>query len=450
MSLGESQRELLLSFVDRQLHAEEMQQVEQLLRADPATREFLWDVAEQAVMIADLERANQSRQAELQAVAPAGRVVLRESARPFTIRLATLRAWQMALAVLLMAVLAVSAYAYVAAKKPSIAKVSKVTGASHFFGSTGQTETSLSEGILLVAGDSIESRSCDAWITLDLGDQAALTIAGNSSIRVLYSESGETRFDLLHGSLWFSPATHRSGKRLFIQTPTAVLEAQDTLFNIQTSASDTIVRVHEGSVRVTQRLDGKSVELPASHQAIISLNGKASMAVTPQLLPVESWSSRFAQSPDASLGQWLPPTKSLPARLRAVPLLWPIEGRDPLLLHVVGTAAWKSSDQPVLLRPESRLRFRGRTERRQMVRFGFSTQKMRGVFAGKFEVDISPERLGPVGETWEVELPLTEFRPLHPQMASSPDGLELTDVYALTIVEDAGLEIFSMELAPQK
>lgn len=384
------------------------------------------------------------------AVATPGRVVLRESARPFTIRLATLRAWQMALAVLLMAVLAVSAYAYVAAKKSSIARVYKVTGSNLFFGSTGHAESNLSEGMSLVAGDSLESRSCDAWITLKLEDQAMLTIAGHSSIRVLYSESNEQRFELLQGSLWFSPGEHRSGKKLFIQTPTAMLEARDTLFNVQTSAADTIVRVHEGSAQVTQRLNGKSVEVRTMHQATVSLNGKAAMVVTPQLKPTESWSSRFTQSPEASLGQWLPPTETIPARLRAVPLLWPIQGRDPLLLHVVGTAAWKSSDRPVLLRSDAHLRFRGRTERRQMVRFGFSTQKMRGVFAGKFEVDIPPERLGPAGETWEVDLPLKSFRLLHPQMASSPDGLELTDVYALTIVEDAGLEIYSMELAPQK
>ncbi len=53
MSLDESQRELILSFMDRQLPAEQVPQVEQLLRTNPAAREFLREVAEQAVMIAD-------------------------------------------------------------------------------------------------------------------------------------------------------------------------------------------------------------------------------------------------------------------------------------------------------------------------------------------------------------------------------------------------------------
>jgi hypothetical protein len=71
---------------------------------------------------------------------------------------------------------------------------------------------------------------------------------------------------------------------------------------------------------------------------------------------------------------------------------------------------------------------------------------MRGAFAGKFEVDVKPDALGPAGQTWEVELRLGDFRPLHPQLASSPNGLELTDVYALTVNEDAGLEINHIEL----
>ena len=127
-------------------------------------------------------------------------------------------------------------------------------------------------------------------------------------------------------------------------------------------------------------------------------------------------------------------------------MLWPRPNRDPLLLHAAALSVLRSSDHPVLLQGGSKLVFRGRTERPQTVRFGFSTQKMRGAFAGKFEMDVRPESLGPVGQTWTVTLPLAGFRALQPQLSASPDGLELNDVYALTIVEDAGLEISHIEL----
>jgi hypothetical protein len=117
---------------------------------------------------------------------------------------------------------------------------------------------------------------------------------------------------------------------------------------------------------------------------------------------------------------------------------------------VAALSVARSSDRPVLLEADSRVAFRGRTDRPQVVRFGFSTQKMRGVFAGKFEVDVRPDSLGPAGETWQVSLPLSEFRPLQPQLSFSPAGLELTDVYALTIQEDAGLEIHHIELVPAR
>ena len=86
------------------------------------------------------------------------------------------------------------------------------------------------------------------------------------------------------------------------------------------------------------------------------------------------------------------------------------------------------SDRPVPIGGDPRLVFRGSTGRSRTVRFGFSTQKMRGVFAGNFEMDVRPDSLGRAGETWEVSLPLSGFRPLQPQLSFSPEGLELTDV----------------------
>jgi hypothetical protein len=54
--------------------------------------------------------------------------------------------------------------------------------------------------------------------------------------------------------------------------------------------------------------------------------------------------------------------------------------------------------------------------------------------------------LGKSGEVWEVMIPLRDFQPLNPYLSTVPDGLELNDVYALTIVDHAGLEITEMEL----
>lgn len=137
-------------------------------------------------------------------------------------------------------------------------------------------------------------------------------------------------------------------------------------------------------------------------------------------------------------------------KLKAMPMLWPIPNRDPLLLHVAAIGAWKSSPKPIVILEASVLRFKGRTQSRHAVRFGFSTQKLQGVFGGKFELDIGPELLAAPGELWQVDLPLDRFRALYPQLNDSPTGLQLIDVYALTVQDDVGLEILGVELIEPK
>lgn len=445
MNLDQSHRELLLRFIDGLTTPEESQRIQDVLLDQPEARDFLREVAEQAVMIADLERAVirgpgfLGEEGEGQGDSKG---TLAKPRKPAT------RRWRLAIASAVTILTTVGVYSLVSTSRASVARVSRVTGANLHFDSSGRTENALSDGTSLAAGDTLESRSCDSWIALDLGNGASLTIAGNSAIRVLSSKAAEKRFDLPRGSLWFSPAKDPFQQRLVIVLPTATVQAHGALMDVQTSESESIVRVHGGSARVTRALDGQSVDVPTEHQVSISLNGRGALAVIPRPRPVDTWSCPLLGGDEVSLGRWLPPTEFSSARLRAAPLLWPIPDRDPLLLHAVAVAAWRSSERPVRLASRSMLRFRGTTQRDQVVRFGFSTQKMRGVFAGKFEMNVPPEELGLPGATWEVKLPLADFQPLHPQLASTPEGLELTDVYALTIIEDAGLEIHQIELLP--
>lgn len=445
MSLDRVGRELLLRFIDGQVTPAERRRIEALLFARPAAREFLREVAEQAVMIADLEQAAAGRSwADREPVE-----IRKAPVRSFAFRRAPGKGrWRPATVGIALALLSIGIYSAVSTTTAGVARVSRVSGANLHFDASGRSDHALSGGTPLVAGDMIESRSCDSWVALDLGRGSVLTIAGHSSIRVLSSGADEKQFELLNGSLWFSSSRPRSRQRFVVQLPTATIEAGNTLMDVQTSVSESIVRVHRGTARVVRRLDGRIVEVSSGEQVNVSLEDKSPLVAIRQPRPVNAWSFRLREGDEVILGRWLSPTESVSSRLRAVPLLWPIPGRDPLLLHAVAVAAWKTSERPVRLEPGARLRFRGVVRRAQTVRFGLSTQKMRGVFAGKFEVDVPPEKLGSLSAPWTVELKLSDFRPLHPQLASSPDGLELTDVYALTIVEDAGLEIHHIELLP--
>jgi DNA-directed RNA polymerase specialized sigma24 family protein len=49
-------------------------------------------------------------------------------------------------------------------------------------------------------------------------------------------------------------------------------------------------------------------------------------------------------------------------------------------------------------------------------------------------------------ELWQVDLPLDRLRALYPQLNDKSSGLQLIDVYALTVQDDVGLEILGVKL----
>ena len=325
--------------------------------------------------------------------------------------------------------------------------VGVVSGSNRFVGADGKLRHGIEVGSVLGVGDTLETRSCDALTELDLDDGTAITIAGHSSLRALDGGVSGGGFSLEWGNLW-ARVPERAERPVRLRTPTATMEVPGAQFDVQTVASATIVRVNDGVVRVTPLQDGGVREVRKGEQVVITLEGEGGVEVTPQPTPGNRWEGKLAEVPEVLLGKWLPLLGKEEARLGAVPLLWEIPGKEPVTLYAVAISAWETSDQPVELQSGTVLKVRGKTRDAVKVRFGFSAQKMRGVFAGKFEMDVSAEELGVAGETWEVELPLSEFRALHGHLADTPDGLELKDVYALTLDQDAGLEINSVELLP--
>jgi hypothetical protein len=178
----------------------------------------------------------------------------------------------------------------------------------------------------------------------------------------------------------------------------------------------------------------------------VTLAADAPLAAEPQSDPTGAWRLDPVSIGAAGHGLLRLATADRPASLAAFPLLWREGSHAPVLLNVVGAAVWRASDAPVRIGPDSRFRFRGRTTRPVRIRFGVSTQRMQGVFSGKFEVDVPPQRQARDGDTFEVDLTLADLVAINPTLADTAEGLEVADIYALTILEDAGLEIVSIEV----
>ena len=442
MNPNQSDHELLVRYLDGKATSNERQQVAELLRTSAEAREFLREVAEQSVMVADLERVARARQGDLEP-----RAARMAAPRPALFP-SRFRPWQWGLATAASIMLLAAAIQLLASGKPWIGKITWASGSGHVFGSNGRLENALPAGMRLGAGDTLETRSCDTLVSLELRDRSGLKIIGKSALRILQGTSDSMRFELVTGQLWATPATLPASRALSIQTPTLVVEADNAQFYLQTTATETTVRVNRGSARVRQILDGGVVEVPAGHQVAASLSRPRPLAVLARPQPANSWACDLGSIPDDVLGRWLPSNGTGRTCLGTLPLLWPLPNQKSVMLYVAGLSVLSNSERPILLGPGSRLVFRCRTSRLHTVRFGFTSQKTNGVFAGKFEMDVQPEALGPAGETWEVKLPVSEFRPLQPELSDTPAGLELAGLYALTILEDAGLEIHAIELLP--
>jgi ferric-dicitrate binding protein FerR (iron transport regulator) len=432
--------ELLLRLLDGRLSGEERSRVEDKLRGDPAARDLLRSLAEQSVMVADVERMALGREQALR-LSPG-----RSSAGRIRAGWFGLRPWKWAMTLTVAVVLLAAAGGlWFSNSKPWVARVARVTGSSQFFGSRGELQNTLEAGSRLGPGDTLETRSCDGWIEIELRDGARITMGGHSIMRILQGKGGGSRFDLARGSLWASPARDGEPGTLEVTTGGLTLAASRAQFDLQTSPGGTMLRVNKGEAKARRSLDGSFLEISAGSQMTADLGRKEPLSAQPQPEPVAEWSANLGRVPEVILGRWLPSDGIEGARLGAAPLLWPIPGREPVMLYAVALPVASSSEHPVLVGANSVLRFRGRTKRPQQVRFGFTTQKMRGVYAGKFEMDERPESPATVGAAWEVVLSAADFRPLQPQLSLSPEGLEVTDVYALTIKEDAGLEINQIE-----
>jgi hypothetical protein len=337
--------------------------------------------------------------------------------------------------------------------------VAQVGGLVQLLNGRGQFINPLLPGQPLRAGDLLRTHSSDDWIELRLskgGSDAvsnatavgSLTISGHSGLKFLDAPQESQALVLERGSLWIdsSAATTRN---LSITTMVAEIRASRAIFSLQTSADEAIVRVQAGEAAVIERLTSRRLTVGAGQEVAISLLRPAATRVIPQATPVSQWKLRLPEGREALYGTILSHRPG-DLRIRAAPLLWPVPHRDPELLHVVAIAAWQCSESPLVLTAGARLRYRGHLQQPQFVRFGFSTARMRQRgFAGKFEIDIPADRLVATDGLWEVDIPLSDFHPLEGQTVASPLGLELTDVYALTITTDAGLEVRDIELIPE-
>ena len=477
MNDAQSHQELLVRYLDGNLRQEEEAQVADLLRSDPVARAFLREVAEQAVTVADVERAEQGRRTELAARKDWARVGNETFGRTESPR-TRLAKWPFALAAATAVVALIAGVLFSRANvQPEIAQITELGGAVQWTGDGGRVVRDLAVGSSL-RGGTLESLSADSWGTLEFRDGSTVTVSGQSMLTI--SERRQKEWHLKHGRLSASVTTQPVGKPMLIYTPMAELEVLGTQFNVDAESSATILAVNEGLVRLKRLTDGKVIEVPAEHQVHTSIDEQNGLTVTSLNSATYSWRSDLAR--DAMRGKWTSDLQSLGVKLKKAVISgkltkeeakakykaaanlndetgilyatpWLVKhsksGTKADVSYLAMVSVMRGQAVPVVLDAGSRFRVQGRLESSADVTFGMTTNAPGGGFAGKYSAARTIE-ISEADGNFDIEIPLSEFRTvaLKKWSSMSPIGHELADWWCFTTDTDVGLAITHIELLP--
>ena len=242
---------------------------------------------------------------------------------------------------------------------------------------------------------------------------------------------------------------------MLVSTRTALFEVMGTRFSVDTEPTAATLRVSEGRVRATRLRDNLSVEVPAKHRVVASLDHE----LTPERLPdsISIWESRLERGAKGVHGDWVPAQGGEPAHLRAIP--YTIDAKidaQQRTIYTIGMSASRKDSPPVILKPGSRIRVQGKMDTPHAIWFGVTLRRPNGDFAGHFQIVVPAERFQP-GEAFDVTLNPEEYQ-LDPSLkkwaaglAKNPFDLKVGSVWCHSLWDSVGLQVSKMEiLAPEE
>ncbi len=191
--------------------------------------------------------------------------------------------------------------------------------------------------------------------------------------------------------------------------------------------------------------DGHAVDVPAHYRAIAADDRD----MLPTSIPdaVSRWQSELHLGPDGALGKWSPGTDSQDATLGAIAFNTP-EGT---VIHTATFCTIFHDKAPVVLKPDSHFKIRGRVALSNPVYFGVTVRNTDGGFGGRFQI-VLPAAAFPSGEDFELDLQLRDFRldagliEMKNKLASHPFNLVVESFWCHTLDKQAGLAVIEAEL----
>jgi len=246
-----------------------------------------------------------------------------------------------------------------------------------------------------------------------------------------------------------------------------VLEVLGTQFDVTVDANQTKVTVNKGLVRTTRLTDDKSVDVEAAHSAVVTIEAREMLAVTPLENPISVWKANLLK--DKGEGKWVSAGHALKMEIgraleagkitrekireiyverianlredegffRAIPRR---TGREDVrVLYVVSLNVPHRQGGPILLTEGGRFQIQGRVENPGEVTFGLGAANRDRSIRDRFMASRQVE------SDFDIEIPVAEFQQRRRgDNAVSAVGLEVFAWFCFAT--EPGLEITHVEL----
>lgn len=437
-------KSLIRSYADQTATPEQLAQLEQTLRTEPTARElYLHELslhsALEDIALGDLTMHDHPQHADLSMDHIAG---IAESGTSSHLKSSITKWTIFVVAAAIVSMLMLTRRN----SEPRIASVTGLSGPLQWTGDGGRVIYDIKAGEDLPGG-TIEGLAPDSWFELTFRDGSKVTISGTSMLT--FSDHGQKTLYLKQGNLSGHAERQPAERPMIIYTRSAMLEVLGTQFGVKAEPWSTALRVSEGSVRIKRFSDGVSIDVPANHRAVAEAD--AELTAVPVPASVETWSSSLAKSPVDTFGEWIPEQKTRDAVLKAVPFGIP-EGRT---IYAAALGVSGTSDAPIVVGPESRVRVQGRTNSPHVVYFGITVRHADGSFAGRYQTR-RPVQSSNGDNGFDEVLVLDEYsldpslNEIQSKLPPSPVGLFVESFWCHTLFDSVGLEISNIELRPSK
>ena len=429
----ERRDQLLVRYLDGNLSTAEVDALSALLKTDADARASLWDMAMQALTMADLAREQAIK-------APLRAQPVRETGGP--------RRWKRAaVAVTAAAAVIVGAVAFwLSRERAEIITLTQVSGAASWSPEGGQAESGLKPGAQMRAGTlSVEGAASSAQ--LRFADGSVVTVAGDSELAL--SHGAQRQLALRRGSLTGDVRPQPADRPMLIRTPTAEVEVMGTRFLLVAKSGETQLSVESGRVRLRRLADGSTVDVPQGHVAVATLDTAARLE-SRQLPPAPSaWQQTFDQPPPATWrGEYTAADAAGPGRLRNL-LDVSIRRADGTPIPAYTVEVRDSSGSIASVWPDSVLRLRWRTATRQELLVLVGVHHPTGGFAGNFQTTLKPDAGRADAAGWRtLDLPLASLEGKFPAGVRLQPGSRVFLVYLACYSPKAELEVAEVAIMP--